>query len=73
MALHEGVDKGNSRGMMAEMECPHTSRGVTPDPPIVYLMRDGYLEGKCLVKTWTYILAEIFHQGSPQFNTEQQD
>ena len=70
--LHEGVDNGTSGGRMVELECLHTSRGVIPDAPILYLIWGGQLEEKCLVKTWTSILAEICHPGSLQLNTGQQ-
>ena len=56
---------------MTELECPYTKRGVITDAPIVYLIWNGQMEGKCLVKTWTAILAEIFHPGSPQLNMGQ--
>ena len=31
------------------------------------------MEGKCWVKTWTALLAVIFHPGSPHINLEKQD
>lgn len=41
-------------------------------PPLDYLIRDQKMEGKC-VKTWTAILSEIGHPGSPHVNLEQED
>ena len=64
-ALCEWVDIGMSGGRIAYLECLHTNRGVISEAPIVYLIGDGQLEGKSLVKTWISILAEIFQLGSP--------
>ena len=58
---------------MAELECLQTNRGIIPDTLIVYLIGDGQLEGKYMVKTWTSLLAEIFHPGSPKLIMGQQD
>ena len=47
---------------MAEMECLHISRGVIPDALIVYLIGDGHLEGKHLVKAWILSSLRYFIQ-----------
>ena len=49
------------------------NRGVLSRPPLLYLIGDQKMEGKYMVKTWTAILAEIFHPGSPQVNLWQED
>ena len=53
---------------MAELECLQTNRGIIPDTLIVYLIEDGQLEGKYMVKTWTSLLAEILPPRSFQVN-----
>ena len=57
---------------MAMLEGLHTSRGLIPDAPILYLIRDGKLEGKYLVKTWISFLGDIFHPVSLQLKMGQQ-
>ena len=60
------VDKGTFGCRNHKLECLPTYRGILSRPPLVYLIEDQKTEGKCCIKTWTAILAEIFQPGSLQ-------
>ena len=67
------AQNGKSAGRMVELECLYTNRGVLSGPPLTYLIGDQKTEGKCSLKTWTAVLAEIYQPGSPQVNLWQED
>ena len=67
------ADSGKSRGRTAKLECLYAYGGVISGPPLVYLLGDQKMEGECWVRTWTNILAEIFHQGKTHVNLGQDD
>ena len=48
------------------------NRGVLSGPLLVYLIGDWKTEGKCCIKTWTAILAEIFQPRSPKVKVVQE-
>ena len=58
---------------MPKLEYLHNNRGVLSGPLLVYLGGDQKMEGKCWVKTWTDILAEIFYPVSLQVSLGQGD
>ena len=58
---------------MSDLECHYTNRGVLSGPPLVYLIGDKKTEGKYWVKTWTAVLADICHPGSPKVKLGQEN
>ena len=62
------ADNGKLGGRMAQLECLYMNRGVHSGPHLVYMIGGWKRKGKYWVKTWTALLAEIFHPGKPQGN-----
>jgi len=62
------ADNEKCGARMAELKCLYSNRGIISVPPILYLIGYKKTEGKCCVKTWTVLLAELCHPGSPQVN-----
>ena len=67
------ANNGNHGDRMDELVSLYTYRGILYGPPLVYLIGDRKMEGKYWVKTWTDLLSEIRHPGSPQVNLGQED
>jgi len=69
---HEMLKMGRVGGGWPELECLYSYRGALTGTLLVFWMGDWMMEGKCLVKTWNSLLAEIFHSVSSHVNVWQQ-
>ena len=67
------AENGKGWGNMANLEWFYRKHGVFSGPPCVYWIREKKKEGKCWVKNWTSLMAEIFHAGSTQVNFPKED
>ena len=67
------TNSGKRGDKMAMLVSMYTYKGTLYVPTLVYLIGDRKMERKCWEKTWTALLAEIWHPGSPQVNLGQED
>ena len=72
MGHREVLKMGRVGGGWPELECLYSYRGALTGTLLVFWMGDWMMEGKCLVKTWNSLLAEIFHSVSSHVNVWQQ-